>query len=263
MASKTNGSKQPGWKQENLSVGNGVIKETPDLRRDSAACGLGRDLVAELAQLRIHRRRYCGRAHQWFGGAHQRLTGVYAEENQFVTAGDLTVELDPRDYQAALNQAQVQLLQAQHETTAQQPNVLETEVMQETNIATSNAAVAGAEASLAAAERNYDAAVAKVREGEATNIKAQTDVERYRPLTEKDEVPREPLNSLTSAAQARTGPAQAMQQAYARIYASVQQQAAVLAYVEVIWIMGAACLGEIVFVFFAKKSKPGQARMGH
>jgi DHA2 family multidrug resistance protein len=71
------------------------------------------------------------------------------------------------------------------------------------------------------------------------------------------------LNSLTSAAQARTGPAQAMQQAYARIYASVQQQAAVLAYVDVIWIMGAACLGAIVFVFFAKKSKPGEARVGH
>jgi membrane fusion protein (multidrug efflux system) len=84
---------------------------------------------------------------------------------------------------------------------------------------------------LAAAERNYDGAVAKVREAEATNIKAQTDVERYRPLAEKDEVPREPLNSLTSAAQARTGPAQAMQQAYARIYASVPQQAAVLAFV--------------------------------
>jgi hypothetical protein len=70
MASNTSGSKQPGWKQENLSVGNGVIKETPDLRRDSAACGLGRDLVAELGQLRIHRRRYSGRAHQWLGGAH-------------------------------------------------------------------------------------------------------------------------------------------------------------------------------------------------
>jgi DHA2 family multidrug resistance protein len=73
----------------------------------------------------------------------------------------------------------------------------------------------------------------------------------------------EVLNSLTSAAQARTGAAQAVQQAYARIYASVQQQAAVLAYVDVIWIMGAACLGAIVFVFFAKKSKPGEVRMGH
>ena len=73
----------------------------------------------------------------------------------------------------------------------------------------------------------------------------------------------EVLNSLTSAAQARTGAAQAVQQAYARIYASVQQQAAVLAYVDVIWIMGAVCLGAIVFVFFAKKSKPGEVRMGH
>jgi MFS transporter, DHA2 family, multidrug resistance protein len=73
----------------------------------------------------------------------------------------------------------------------------------------------------------------------------------------------EVLNSLTSVAEARTGPTQAMQQAYARIYASVQQQAAVLAYVDVIWIMGAACLGAVAFVFFAKKSKPRQARMGH
>ncbi len=37
------------------------------------------------------------------------IKAVYAEENQSVQAGQLLVELDPRDYQVALEQAQAQL----------------------------------------------------------------------------------------------------------------------------------------------------------
>jgi MFS transporter, DHA2 family, multidrug resistance protein len=71
------------------------------------------------------------------------------------------------------------------------------------------------------------------------------------------------LNSITSRAESRTDAVQAMQQAYARIYASMQQQAAVLAYIDVFWIMGAVCVLAIGILFFAKKTKPGQAAIGH
>src|ERR1700733_6364510 len=39
------------------------------------------------------------------------VTAVYVEENQFVNAGQLIAELDPRDYQNALDQAQSEKLQ--------------------------------------------------------------------------------------------------------------------------------------------------------
>ena len=43
------------------------------------------------------------------------VKAVYVEENQSVQAGQLLVELDPRDFQVALAQAQAQLLKSQAE----------------------------------------------------------------------------------------------------------------------------------------------------
>jgi MFS transporter, DHA2 family, multidrug resistance protein len=71
------------------------------------------------------------------------------------------------------------------------------------------------------------------------------------------------LAQITSRAAARTGSADAMKQAYGRVYHIVQAQAAVLAYVDIFWILGAACALAIGLLFFAKRNKPGQAAMGH
>ena len=71
------------------------------------------------------------------------------------------------------------------------------------------------------------------------------------------------LTSMTNFGAIRTDAQQAMQQAYGRIYVIVQQQAAVLAYIDVLWIMGGVCFAAIAILFFAKKSKPGQAAMAH
>ncbi len=128
------------------------------------------------------------------------VTGVYAEEDQFVKAGQVIVDLDPRDYQAALAQAQGQLAQALGQTSAAQPNVPVTEVTNRADIATSNSMVASAEAGVAAAEHNYQAALDKVREAEANNVKAQADVARYRPLVEKDEVAHEQFDQVVATA---------------------------------------------------------------
>ena len=46
-----------------------------------------------------------------------------------------------------------------------------------------------AEAGLAAAERQFDAAQAYLRQAEANDLKAQDDVNRYKPLAAKDEIP--------------------------------------------------------------------------
>jgi DHA2 family multidrug resistance protein len=71
------------------------------------------------------------------------------------------------------------------------------------------------------------------------------------------------LSGMTSRFSARSGTADATQHAYGQIYATVQRQAAVLAYIDTFWIMGALCLLAIGLLFFAKKNKPGSAAMAH
>jgi membrane fusion protein, multidrug efflux system len=130
------------------------------------------------------------------------VTGVYVEENQFVQAGQLIADLDPADYRVAMALARSQLAQAQAETQAERPNVPVTEVTTRTNIATSGGDIANAEAAVAAADQNYQAALAKIRESEANSAKAQADVERYRPLAAKDEVPRQQFDQVVANAAA-------------------------------------------------------------
>ncbi len=56
---------------------------------------------------------------------------------------------------------------------------------------------------------------------------------------------------------------QATQQAYARIYQSVQAQAQTLGYIDTFYILAIIALLMVPLVFFAHRNKPGQARMGH
>ena len=130
------------------------------------------------------------------------ITGVYVEEGQFVEQGQLIADLDPADYRVAVALAQSQLAQAQAQSQAVRPNVPVTEVTTRTTIATAGADVANAEAAIAAAEKNYQAALARVTESEANNAKAQADVERYRPLAAKDEVPRQQFDQVVANANA-------------------------------------------------------------
>nr|AEQ20300.1 multidrug resistance efflux pump [uncultured bacterium CSLG7] len=130
------------------------------------------------------------------------ITGVYVEENQFVKAGQILADLDPRDNAVALAVAQSQLAEAQAQNQAERPNVPVTETSTQTSIASAAADVTSARAAVAAADQNYQAALAKVSESEANSSKAQADVERYRPLAAKDEVPREQFDQVVANAKA-------------------------------------------------------------
>lgn len=66
------------------------------------------------------------------------------------------------------------------------------------------------------------------------------------------------LQGTSQALQARgASPAHALQQAYALLQATVQQQATMLAYVDDFWLLGVAILAMIPIVFLMKKSSPG------
>jgi len=131
------------------------------------------------------------------------VTAVYVEENQFVKVGQPIADLDPRDYQIALDQAQSQVLQNEAQVRAINPNVPITETSNRATVSSTEADLANAEAGVSAAERDYEAAEADLRQAEANSAKAQADVARYQPLVAKDEVPREQYDQVVATAKAQ------------------------------------------------------------
>ncbi len=127
---------------------------------------------------------------------------VHVEENQSVQAGDLLVELDPRDYEVAVEQARAQLLKAQAGERAENPNLPITQTTTQTSLSTSKSGVANAEAAEAAAERDQLAAQSRVEEAEANNTRAQADVGRYKALVDKNEVSRSDYDQVIATSKA-------------------------------------------------------------
>jgi membrane fusion protein, multidrug efflux system len=130
------------------------------------------------------------------------VKAVHAEENQSVQVGDVLVELDPRDYEIAVELAQAQLLKAQADERAENPNLPITQSTSETSVSTSKSQVANAVAAAAAAERDQFAAQSRVLEAEANNNRAQADVARYRALVDKNEVSRSDYDQVVGQAKA-------------------------------------------------------------
>lgn len=131
------------------------------------------------------------------------VVAVHFVNNQSVVVNQTLVELDPRDYQVALEQAEGNLKQAQGLLAAEHPNVPITETTNATTLATAQSDVSSAQAALTAAQHDYDSAIADLRQAEATNIQAQADEARYRQLVVKDEVSRELYDARLAAARAQ------------------------------------------------------------
>ncbi len=158
------------------------------------------------------------------------VIGVYTENNRSVLAGQTLIDLDPRDYEVELAQAEGNFAQAQSQLAAENPNVPITETSNVSAVATAQAGVASAEQAVAAAQRDYDSAVAETRQAEATNRKAQADELRYRLLVAKEEVPRELYDERRAAAEsgaaavdAARARAEAARRAIAEQQASLEQ----------------------------------------
>jgi membrane fusion protein (multidrug efflux system) len=148
------------------------------------------------------------------------IKAVYIEENQHVTAGQLLAEIDPADYQTALESAEAAVSETTGEAAAANPTVPITQTNTSTSIATSQEDVAAAQASLAAARQNHDAAVARERQSEADNTVAQADVARYASLVQKQEISQQQYDRSVAAAQAAQETVKANQ---ATVAASAQQ----------------------------------------
>jgi membrane fusion protein, multidrug efflux system len=129
------------------------------------------------------------------------VVGVYAENNQYVQSGQVIVDLDPRDYEVALQHAQAAYEQAIAQLHAESPNVPIVVTTNQTTISEGEAAVVVAEKAVAAAQQAYQARLADQRNAEAQNAKAQRDVERYAPLVAKEEVSRQQFDAVRATAE--------------------------------------------------------------
>jgi membrane fusion protein, multidrug efflux system len=137
------------------------------------------------------------------------ITKVAVDDNQLVDAGAVLVELDPRDYQVALDRARAELADAEAAAMAAQTNVPITSTTATSGVTTARGGVTQAQSGVAAAEQDVAAArarlttaQARLREAEANAAKAAKDVERLRGLLAKDEVSQQQFDAVSAAAEA-------------------------------------------------------------
>jgi len=130
------------------------------------------------------------------------VKAVYVQDNQQVKAGQLLVELDPSDYNVAVEQAKAAVDESRTQVDVARPNVPITSVTTETAVSANDIDITNVNAQIAAAERDHESAVAEIRQAEADNIKAQADLARYRQLVAKDEISRQQFDQAQAAAAA-------------------------------------------------------------
>lgn len=127
---------------------------------------------------------------------------VYVQENQQVHRGDPIVDLDPRDFQVAVENAQAALASAQAAAAAAKVFVPITTVNTGSVLRSAEADLASARAGVLQAQQQLDAANARVDQAKANNTKAQSDLERYKPLVERDVISKQQYDAAVAAAAA-------------------------------------------------------------
>jgi membrane fusion protein (multidrug efflux system) len=134
---------------------------------------------------------------------------VYVEDNRETAAGATLVEIDPRDYQVALDKAKAALADAEAAALAATTDVPITSQTARSNVTAAESGVSQAVSGIAGAQKQVDAAQArlasaqaKVREQEVTVTKTTRDVERLRGLLAKDEISQQQFDAAVAAAEA-------------------------------------------------------------
>ena len=144
-----------------------------------------------------------------------RVTGqvihVDVEEQQYVHQGDPIAEIDPKDSQVALEQAEANLANAQAEYQQAIVNVPITSVQSNTQIQTAGSDVLGSQASVEQAQAQVESDRAKVLSAQAQAQKSALDVQRYTPLVQKDVISKQQYDAAVAQAAADQGALDAAQ----------------------------------------------------
>jgi membrane fusion protein (multidrug efflux system) len=145
------------------------------------------------------------------------ITNVYVDDNQYVKAGTILAQIDPKDYQVALDSAQATLANDRATATASEVSVPVTSVNTASQLASAQADVMNAQAGISGAEKMLAAAQAEVLQAEANQAKAQDDVTRFKQLVDKQEIPEQ---RYVQAVQTASGAEAAVSAARANVQAS-------------------------------------------
>jgi len=142
---------------------------------------------------------------------------VLVSDNQVVKAGEVLVKIDPRDYQARLDQAQATLSLAKSQADAAQVTVPWTRDTTTNGTSAAEAAVAAVQADAERAKVAYDEAAgadlayaqANVDAAQADSEKAQADLARMKPLVDKAEISQQQYDAYRAAARVAASQLQA------------------------------------------------------
>jgi membrane fusion protein (multidrug efflux system) len=117
---------------------------------------------------------------------------VLHEDNEVVQAGTLLVELDPKDYQVAVDRARADLANAQANGAAANVGVPLTQ-------ATSSSQLLAADAGVRGAQRDIESARAKLTDAQAMYAKTSADLKRMEMLIAKDEISHQQYDAAVAA----------------------------------------------------------------
>jgi membrane fusion protein (multidrug efflux system) len=137
------------------------------------------------------------------------VVSINVQDNQFVKAGTVIVQIDATDYKVALEKARADLTAAETSAEAARTNVPMTSTATSSQINLAGAGIENAESARSAALKDVDkerarfeSAQARVRETQANCTKAAQDLERMKPLIAKDEISRLQYDASVAAADA-------------------------------------------------------------
>src|SRR5437868_606326 len=122
------------------------------------------------------------------------------QDNQYVEAGAVLIEIDPTDYQVALDRARANYQDAVATANGARVNVPITSVSTTSQVATAGASVENARAGVQAAKQQYQAAKAQLQQAEANNARAQSDLVRYKQLVDKQEISQQQYDQAVAVA---------------------------------------------------------------
>ena len=149
-----------------------------------------------------------------------RVGKVLVKDNQPVNAGQVIVQLEPGDYQSAVDQAQAALALAESEARSAGVDVPRTSENAASDTSSAQAQLSGAQADLLRAQATYDEAQtadfawaqAMVDKSRANAELAQADLGRYGPLMEKGEISKQQYDAAKANADATASALKADQQ---------------------------------------------------
>lgn len=148
-----------------------------------------------------------------------QITSVDVVEDQTVQAGQLLVEIDPRDYQTALAQAQAVMESKLAAWQAAKQDVPVQSTSSSSGISSADADVKTSSAQIDQAQKQLEAAHAAVVSAQANAHKSDLDLQRYTPLVQKDVISKQQYDQVVAQADANNA---ALNQAQANELAQQQ-----------------------------------------